>query len=284
MKRLRKMFRKLIYRFFRLFPHKTAAESADILLVSYPKSGRTWLRLMIGKAFALHFKLQDVDLLEIQNMRKRNAQIPWILVNHGGKPDDKTPDELFIDANIFRNKKVILLVRDIKDLVVSYYFELTLRIPVLQDRPNARYEGDMASFLRSERGSVSTMIAFYNMWAENRGILADLLVIRYEDMNRAPREVLRRVLDFVGLAQIPDEAIAESVEFASFDNMRKMESEDVFKSSRLRAANPDEPESFKTRRGVVGGYTDYLTQDDIQYLNDRINTELSDFYGYRDNG
>jgi hypothetical protein len=42
---------RLPRRFLRWYAH----QKADVYLVSYPKCGRTWLRLMIGRAIAGHF-------------------------------------------------------------------------------------------------------------------------------------------------------------------------------------------------------------------------------------
>jgi hypothetical protein len=46
------------------------------------------------------------------------------------------------------------------------------------------------------------------------------------------------------------------------------------------AGRPGDPESFKTRRGKIGGYVDYLSAEDIAWLNRRIDAELDPFYGY----
>jgi len=281
--------KKIARNFWRhMFPAKPFSDviAADFVLASYPKTGRTWLRLMLAKAIALHFKLKNADLFDTLGMARHNSGIPRITVNHGGdrRPFEKTADELTFEKSVFHNKKVVLLTRDIRDIVVSFYFELTRRIPVFHSKRlvEAGYEGDMSSFLRYERGSVSTIIAYYNLWVENRDLLADLLLIHYEEMRRDPHQTLRRVMDFIGLPDVSDAIIAEAVEFARFENMRQMEADNALDSSVLKAANPDDPESFKTRRGKVGGFVDYLSEDDIKYLDNRIKNELSDFYGYHD--
>jgi hypothetical protein len=48
----------------------------------------------------------------------------------------------------------------------------------------------------------------------------------------------------------------------------------------LAAGREGDPESFKTRRGKIGGYVDYLSADDVAWLNRRIDAELDPFYGY----
>ena len=48
--------------------------------------------------------------------------------------------------------------------------------------------------------------------------------------------------------------------------MRNAEVHDSFGHERLRPADPHNPESFKVRRGKVGGYVDYLSSEDIAYV------------------
>ena len=39
--------------------------------------------------------------------------------------------------------------------------------------------------------------------------------------------------------------------------------------------------NLKARRGIVGGFADYLDEKDIAWLNRKIQHELSPFYGYQ---
>ena len=51
---------------------------------------------------------------------------------------------------------------------------------------------------------------------------------------------------------------------------------------RLRPGDKTDAESFKTRRGVVGGYTDYLGDTEIEFLNQYIAKNLYRDFGYND--
>jgi hypothetical protein len=61
-----------------------------------------------------------------------------------------------------------------------------------------------------------------------------------------------------------------AVDYGSFMNMRAMERGDTLQTGVLRPGNPDDPESYKTRRGIVGGFRDYLSQDQIHDINNLI--------------
>lgn len=246
-------------------------KSTDVFLISFPKCGRTWLRLMIGKAIQFHFNLPDINILELHQFEKSNPSIPRILATHDDYPDWKRPDELTeLKAN-YKHAKVIFLVRDPRDVVVSMYFHKKKR--------EDSYDGRLSEFLREQVGSLDTIIRYYNIWAENRNIPKDFLLVRYEDIHKNPQKELRRVLDFLGLQTINDEVINEAVKHASFENMHKMEKEDTFNSFRLRPTNKKDEESYKTRKGKVGGYVDYLNKEEIKYLNQSIGDTLR-LYGY----
>jgi hypothetical protein len=53
----------------------------------------------------------------------------------------------------------------------------------------------------------------------------------------------------------------------------------MFNSAGLSRADPDDPESFRVRRGIVGGYKDYLSAEQVLDL-DREIALLDQRYGY----
>ena len=57
----------------------------------------------------------------------------------------------------------------------------------------------------------------------------------------------------------------EALEFSRFENMQKLEAAGAFDSNILHPGDVRDPESFKVRRGKVGGYREYLSADDQQF-------------------
>lgn len=252
----------------------------EVYLISFPKCGRTWLSLMLAKSFATYLGVEVADILNLRQFSGLSAKIPVIKVDHDDGVHFKRPSELSATKVAYRGKKVVLLIRDMRDVAISCYFEYTRRRRQHgAGFSSPSYEGDLSSFLRHDVGSVDTFIQFYNIWAENQGVPAGFLLVRYEDMRVAPAGELRRVLDFVGLVEISDGIVQQAVKYASFDRMHELEQSDAFGSPALSPGDKEDAESYKTRRGVVGGFVDYLTQADIDYLNTRIQA-LSSFYGY----
>jgi hypothetical protein len=66
-----------------------AEKASDVFLISFPKCGRTWLRLMIGRALEKHFNLANADILGLHKLEALHPDIPRILVSHDDGPQWK---------------------------------------------------------------------------------------------------------------------------------------------------------------------------------------------------
>jgi hypothetical protein len=244
----------------------------DVFLLSFPKAGRTWLRVMLGRAMAEHFGIRDADLFKLDQMGDPARGIPKIKIKHDDNPELKTPEELVPNKSEYRGVKVVYLVRDIRDLAVSNYFEFTRR--------RGQEDRGLPAYLRCRRGSVDTMIRHYNIWAANRHVPADFHLVRYEDLHADSASCLNDLLAFLEIANVDGATIRGAIEFASFDNMHDMERSGSFQHRRLRAMDAGDRETYKTRRGKVAGYHDYLSSEEIDRLDSKIRAELDPFYGY----
>lgn len=246
---------------------------AKVIIVSFPKCGRTWLRLMIGRVFADHYGAKEVcNILALDKMARKCPEIPCIRVTHDDDPQNKTPEELLRSKAYCRGTKVLLLVRDPKDVVVSLYFQKNRREGCSSD--------SISEFIRNRRGGLETIIEWYNIWAANMTKPSEFLLVRYEDMHADCAEQLKRVLGFIGVVDVSSECIQSAVEYGQFENMRELERANAFNTKIFRPADPKDPESFKTRRGVVGGYSKYLSSGDIEYMNLSIRDKLSDVFEF----
>jgi Sulfotransferase domain len=250
------------------------------VIISYPKCGRTWLRVMLGKVIEHHFNLgalnlSNLELLDIiVNMDEKltllNSKIPRIRFKHEDEPHRKTPQQLTLDKSSLKYNKIIFMVRDPRDVIVSAYFYFSKR-----DNFYNIEAKDLSSYLRSSVGSFDTLLTYYNIWADQKNILQDFLVLKYEDIHLNPDQELRKVLDFIGLENVSDELIHLAVEFSSFHNMRKLEEKGIV-SNHLTGFNKNDVESYHVRKGKVGDYINYLLPEDIEYLNQRMNNLLSE--------
>ncbi|MBN2451067.1 MAG: sulfotransferase domain-containing protein [Lentisphaeria bacterium] len=249
--------------------------SGAAFLLSYPKAGRTWVRLLLGKVLADHFGLDASfdDILALDHLHDLYPHVPLIEPRHDDYPQLKTPDELVARKDEYRHSRVILLVRDPRDLAVSAYFQMTRR--------RGKFSGSLGDFLRGPRGGIDTVIRFHNIWAACRNEPAAFLLVRYEDLRVDTARELRRMVDSLGLRKVGDDVLAAAVEYASFSNMRRQEtSRDGSGPNRLDGGTAGDAESLKTRKGKVGGFAEYMTPEDAAWLTRRLEQELDPMYGY----
>ena len=247
-------------------------QRATVFLISYPKAGRTWLRAMMGHALQHHFGLYHVPITELEQFHDERSEIPRIRVYHDDVRRLGVASDLSYDKRKYRGKSVVLLVRDPRDIVVSVFFHLKKRDLLVGT--------DLGDFLAQECSGFGTVLEFHRIWRDNLHVPQRLLVVRYEDLHDNAGRELRRVLDFAGLPAIADHEIAEAVRFGRFDNMQQMEREGRFETYRLRTRTPGELDSFKVRRGKVGGYVDYLTPAQARDLDERLSQAGLECFGY----
>ena len=75
--------------------------------------------------------------------------------------------------------------------------------------------------------------------------------------------------DAISIQRFDRSELCRRVDSGGWENLRRAEAADAFRSASLRAANPADPESYKVRRGKIGGYVDYLSPGDIAYIDER---------------
>ena len=257
--------------------------AADWVVVSWAKSGRTWFRVMLSRFYQIKYDLPRRHLLEFDNLHRKTPAIPRVLFSHNNYMRDYLKD--WDTLNHFRGEKVVMLVRDPRDVAVSQFFQWKYRMRPHKIRLNRFPErgSDLSTFdfVTNPRSGIPQIIEFYNNWAAALPYLEDLLVVHYEDMRKDPVATMRQVLEFVGTPG-SDEEIAQAVEYASMENMKKREGRSTSRGSsmRLKSGDRDNPDAFKTRRGKVGGYRDYFDDEQVAVVDRLIEERLDPMFGY----
>ncbi len=247
-------------------------ESSDVFLISFPKCGRTWLRLMIGNIFSEHFQIHVEDPLDLAMFGKANNSIPKISVVHDDVPQEKSPSQLERNKSKYQNSKIIFLVRDPRDVIVSLFFHKKFRAEM--------FNGDISDYVAQDVGGIDTIIDYYNIWEEQTHVPKEFLLVRYEDLHTNAKLELIRILGFLGIEGVSEKVIIHSVEAASFSKMKKAEKNGEMKSERLKAGKNGVENSYKVREGKVGGYSRHLKQDEIALLDKCVLDKLAPYFGY----
>ncbi|HYN39890.1 MAG TPA: sulfotransferase domain-containing protein [Rhodospirillales bacterium] len=256
---------------------------ADCVIVSFGKSGRTWLRVMLSRVYQVRHGLAQRHLIAFDNLHNRVPAIPLIFFTHDnylkdytGQPDTKQP---------YHPKKVVLMVRDPADVAVSQYFQWKFRMAdrkkTINDYPPAGADVALYDFVMMPSCGLPKIIDFMNGWARELHQIRNLMIIRYEDLRADPKEMLRRVLDFIG-TPATEEELRQAVEFASVENMRALEQKRVFWLSgrRMLAKDRSNPNTYKVRRAKVGGYRDDFTPEQLASIDAMVANRLLPGFGY----
>lgn len=257
-------------------------DKADFVIVSFGKSGRTWLRMMISRVYQLKYNLAKRHLIGFENLHRKNQQIPSIFFTHDNYLKDFTGNA--DNKSDYYNKKVILLVRHPGDVAVSQYFQWRHRMkPIKKAINDYPLQDDIPidEFVINHPAGLQKVFDFMNLWAAEKHTLSNLLIVRYEDLKATPEATLTKIMDFLN-SPTDEQTIAQAVEFSSFENMKKLESSGTFLLSggRMLPGDRNNPDSFKVRKGKVGGFREHFSTAQIEQIETMINQQLSPIYGY----
>jgi len=251
----------------------------DAIIVSIPKSGRTWLRTFLSAYFCARYEHPfSLDLTKYQDPR-----IPRVIYSHDlfehrtkGRWWDRVRGKYLIPAGELRRAQIILLVRDPRDAFVSHYVQLTRPTADAPDEVKTKRAGEM---LRDRLLGIRQIVRTMNDWLVEFGDRPNLTLVRYEDLRSGPAEHFSRVLAAVGEQQVSQAHLDAALRFCEFSNMKKLEAAGAFDSKILQPRDMNDPESFNVRRGKVGGYREYLSADDQECAADAL-AELDSRFGY----
>lgn len=167
------------------------------------------------------------------------------------------------DKSRYKDSSVILLFRDPRDVTVSSFFQVTKRL-------KKEYTGTLSDFIRDKHHGLEKVIAFYRIWLRHLDIPQTTLIVSYEEMHDDAVATMKKILDFLQ-TPVPEKRLVALTEKFGFKNMQQMEKDGKFSGTYgkwLSPGDPEDPESFKTRKGKPGGYADYLSGEDIAWCNE----------------
>jgi hypothetical protein len=207
--------------------------------VSYPKSGRTWIRYILAQLGLDERIIFHHDRFEF---------------NDGTRP----PHDFDLQGRLrsyAEADRLVYLERDPRDVMISLYHQVTGRF-----RDFFSYEGTLSDFLRDDYFGAANLQRFRLMWGELVPRLG-FLSISYEQCHRDTEGTIRTLLDYYDL-KVDADRLAEAVSQSRFDEMKQVEQSGAFDQPWLRPRNG----APKVRRGVVGGFRETLGPDDVAYL------------------
>lgn len=214
--------------------------STGRMFVSFPKSGRSWIR------YALH-RLGVADQIAFHH--------DGFEYNDGNRPPLDF-DYAQRRARFSRGDIIVYMHRDPRDVMVSLYHQITGRF-----RDFFNYGGSLSDFIRDPYFGAENLQRFRTQWLNLcRDGLA--LAVSYEECHADFPAALARIVAYYRF-EATEPAIREAAAAAAIGNMRNVERGGNFEEPWLRLRNG----SPKVRQGRTGGFVESLGDEDITYLN-----------------
>ena len=216
-------------------------------VISFPKCGRTWLKVVVGKYLQLKTN-KTLDFLDFNRLANNKLHF----THDGSSWSDGKP----LPSENYKDAHVIMLTRNPYDAFVSYYNHVVHR--------DNLYDGTISSLITDTLDPIGNYQRLYQRWENNKYIPLSYTIISYEDMHTDPVKTIGKVINIL-TGSIDIDVLKEAIEFGKFDNMKKLEqSKSVTKDS---LAYKGDARAMKVRSGKVDGYKEHLSDKDIKKIN-----------------
>jgi hypothetical protein len=245
----------------------------DVFITSFPRSGNTWTRFLIG-----NLVFQE-DPLTFNNIESR---IPEIYANseqalrHLPRPRVLKSHDAFDP----RYPRVIYIARDPRDVAVSKY-----HYNVATGRHPEGYpiEDFIPRFIAGEFDREwGTWAEHVTSWLSTRRNHPGFLLVRYEDMKSAPMAELGRIASFLKRSSFQQidmspQQLERTIQLSTPERMRSLERQQGHRWLRLRKER--EIKGYvAVRAAVSGGWKSVLSQKAVAQIESawgHIMTQLS---------
>ena len=224
-----------------------------MLVTGYPKSGTTWFCLMLANCLNVRYdNLMEPGVHPREEWQRKLTQ--------GGLPHrawtEETGGEVVFTHDPLRLEQrkpeeySIYIVRDGRDVVVSFYYYLNRFLPEDQGGGRMRLRDRVRRLGESRRFSafVKEKAAEWAQDVRRSLALKPDQVVRYEDLNRDAGATLSRIFRAWGIDMEPA-VIAQSVEAFSFEHMAG------------RKKGDEDSRSF-FRKGIIGDWHEKFSEAD----------------------
>ena len=269
----------------------------NIFLASYPKSGNTWLRSIIGNFynFDKEFSLNDLKSIPLLSIKKHfnefqnkvyinNNELHFDWVSQNIIKCQKILNNKLNHLNIFKTHSVrhknftnetvnagfIYIVRDPRDIIVS-----------LKNFSGREIEKTIDEFLFSKSLMITTNGAqeLLSTWELNvqswlNYTSVPRLIIKYEDLKLNPKEIISNIKEFLNKIHsfninLNDQDIDKIVENTNFNNLKKLEDKNGFDEATIH--------SNFFRSGTSNQWKDVLTNTQINLIEKNLKSMMRYF-------
>jgi Sulfotransferase domain len=231
----------------------------DVFLVSYPRSGNTWTRFLLGNLLYPHAPVTFSNI---------ETRIPEIYFNLDRVLRALPRPRMLKSHESFQPHypHVIYVVRDPRDVAISFYHHNVKARNIPDDCPMTSFvprfiAGEFDQKFGSWRDNVLS-------WVSLRGENPNFMMLRYEEMKRDTTETLLHVVAFLehrSFRKIDSslEALQRAIELSSPERMRTLEKEEAASWVLTKSTRSDKP---FVRTAKAGGWKSQLAPESVEAI------------------
>lgn len=239
------------------------ARSDDIYVVSFPKSGTTWVQEIVYLVVNnLNFEKAQASVLE-NRFPYLEYQFPgWKSLTSLNCPTARCikshlPYSLLPQSIKDRNCKIIYVTRNPKDVLISSYF--FNRMMKFLD-----YKGSLKEYFEKFLNDEVFYGPFWKHVLEFWKLEdSNTLFLKYEDLQRNIAHEIKKIGAFLG-KDLTDQEVSLIAEHCSFSSMSKNPATNYSHWTDFGLRNKDEAQFM--RKGITGDWKNYFQGD----MNDRV--------------
>ena len=271
----------------------------NIFLASYPKSGNTWLRSIIGNFynFDREFSLNDLKSIPLLSIKKHFSGFENKVYSNNNELDfDWISQNIIKCQNILNNKPnhlnifkthsarhknftnetvnagFIYIVRDPRDIIVSLKNFSGKEINKTIDE--FLFSNSLMITTNGAQELLSTWELNVQSWLNYNSV--PRLIIKYEDLKLNPKEIILNIKKFLNKIHrlniiLSDQDIDKIIENTNFNNLKKLEEKNGFDEATIH--------SKFFRSGTSNQWKDVLTNTQVKLIEKNLKS-LMRYFNY----
>lgn len=219
----------------------------DIFLVSYPKSGNTWVRFLIANALKIYYQIdREVNFFSVQDIIPEVRHFGSPITNRG--PFGRLDLPRIIKSHSSYNPyycRVIFLVRDPRDVMVSFYH-------YKKSYQKLSRNFTLTEFVKHKDFGIKAWLDHTESWYSDSYPGQIIQLFLYEDFIKCPQRQLKRLMDLYGIKML-DTDIDQAVKMSTKNSMSKSSEEhestfqtQIRKSNFIRKDKVSQEENLST--------------------------------------
>ena len=233
---------------------KSEIKHDDVFLVSFPKSGNTWISFIIANLMSLDSgKNIDVNFF---NLIDFIPEYPNHIKNLNGIRWGRFP-RIIKSHELLNNQfnKVFLIIRDPRDVMVSYYF-------YSKNLGNIPNRTTISDFIRSNKFGIESWVSHTHSWLSRASTGKRVQCFLYENFIKDPKKEVLGMLHILGI-KLENSIIEGAIRRSTKDKMRFLE--ETTRSSNIRLYDTN----FQfVRKGEIGEGSK-LNRDDLEFIREK---------------